>query len=232
MSLEDVLAQTLYKAYQERKSVKPFEVTMAQAKRVFNVFSSMLVQSEGFGGYKISLTTEETLKRFGSTEPLYGILTKPMIETDSEVELWFETHMAEVEIVFEMDHCTVESYPTCVNGVYLGIELPATRFDTWNLKAYHILADDSAAGRLFVGEAIKLPFNEEVELYLNGNKVGKGRPRYVYGTVDDMVKWLLRRVGYINGYVSSGVFVGPINVKKGDRLRVKGGSLEYEVRLS
>jgi 2-oxo-hept-3-ene-1,7-dioate hydratase len=106
MSLEDVLAQTLYKAYQERKSVKPFEATMAQAKRVFNVFSSMLVQSEGFGGYKISLTTEETLKRFGSTEPLYGILTKPMIETDSEVELWFENHMAEVEIVFEMDHCT------------------------------------------------------------------------------------------------------------------------------
>ena len=232
MSLEDVLAQTLYKAYQERKSVKPFEVTMAQAKRVFNVFSSMLVQSEGFGGYKISLTTEETLKRFGSTEPLYGILTKPMIETDSEVELWFENHMAEVEIVFEMDHCTVESYPTCVNSVYLGIELPATRFDTWNLKAYQILADDSAAGRLFVGEGIKLPFNEEVELYLNGHKVGKGRPRYVYGTVDDMVKWLLRRVGYINGYVSSGVFVGPTNVKKGDRLRVKSGSLEYEVRLS
>ncbi|QGR19204.1 hypothetical protein [Stygiolobus azoricus] len=231
MSLEDVLAQTLYKAYRERKSIKPFEVNMAQAKRVFNVFSSMLVQSEGFGGYKISLTTEETLKRFGSTEPLYGILTKPMIETDSEVELWFENHMAEVEIVFEMDHCTVESYPTCVKGVYLGVELPATRFDTWNLKAYQIVADDSAAGRLFVGESIKLPFNEEVELYLNGHKVGKGRPRYVYGTVDDMVKWLLRRVGYINGYVSSGVFVGPTDVKKGDRLRVKSGSLEYEVRL-
>jgi 2-keto-4-pentenoate hydratase len=155
-----------------------------------------------------------------------------MIETDSEVELWFENHMAEVEIVFEMDHCTIDSYPTCVTGVYLGIELPATRFDTWNLKAYQILADDSAAGRLFVGEGIKLPYNEEVELYLNGHKEGKGRPRYIYGTVDDMVKWLLRRVGYINGYVSSGVFVGPTNVKKGDRLRVKSGSLEYEVRLS
>jgi 2-keto-4-pentenoate hydratase len=116
--------------------------------------------------------------------------------------------------------------------IALGIELPATRFDTWNLKAYQIVADDSAAGRLFVGEGIKLPYNEEVELYLNGHKVGKGRPRYVYGTVDDMVKWLLRRVDYVNGYVSSGVFVGPTNVKKGDRLRVKSGSLEYEVRLS
>ncbi|BCU71032.1 hypothetical protein [Stygiolobus caldivivus] len=231
MMSQEVFARTLFKAYQERSQLEPFEVDMATAKKVFNVFSSMLVQSEGFGGYKISLTTEETLKRFGSTEPLYGILTKPMIELSEEIELWFNNHMAEVEIVFNMDHCTPDTYPSCVKEVFLGIELPATRFNTWKLKAAQILADDSAAGRLYVGEKIELPFEEEVELYVNGNKVGKGKPTYIYGNVDNMVKWLMRRVGYLSGYVSSGVFVGPVNVKKGDKLRVKSQTKDYEVSL-
>ena len=231
MSREEVYAQTLYKAYQERKVIEPFELDMVTAKKVYNIFSSMLAQSEGFGGYKISLTTEETLKKFGSTEPLYGLLTKPMIGDDTEFELWFNNHLAEVEIILNTDHCTLDNYPSCVKESFLGVELPATRFNTWNIKAPQIQADDSAAGRLFLGVEISLPFNEEVEFYVNGNKVGKGRPRYVYGSLDDMVKWLIKKVGYVNGYVSTGVFVGPVNVKKGDKLRLKSESKEVEVKL-
>jgi hypothetical protein len=85
---------------------------------------------------------------------------------------------------------------------------------------------------LYIGVLVEMGFNRTVELYLNGNKVREGRPSYVFGSSDDMVKWLLRRVGSTTGFVSSGVFVGPINIKNGDKIRLKSENIEYEVKFN
>ncbi|MFP3064812.1 MAG: hypothetical protein RXR59_04645 [Sulfolobus sp.] len=231
--LEEKLAIELYNAYVNRKEIEPFQIDFYSAKKVFQIFSSMITQSEGFGGYKTSFTTQEALKKYQITEPLIGILSKRMIiKEGNEVDLWFKNSMAEVELIYELENCTLSEFPSCVKNTYLGVEVPGTRFSTWNLTAAQILADDCAASRLYVGVPVEMGFNRTVELYLNGNKVREGRPSYVFGSSDNVVKWLLRRVVSITGFVSSGVFVGPINIKSGDKIRLKSEDIEYEVRFN
>jgi len=218
----------LYEAYKTRKSIDPFEVTEEESNRIFNDFSSKLIKDEGLGGYKISLVTKEHLIRFKGKEPMYGILTKPMITQEKEVELWFQNHFAEVEVVFLANHCSSDNIPECIRDIRLGIEIPGTRFNTWNLNALQLKADDSAAGRLYIGERIDLPV-KGVSLYINDKLMGKGKPDFVYGGPLEMLKWLTK-IGEINGYVSSGVFIGPFVVKKGDKIRVEGDA-NFEIKL-
>jgi len=78
----------------------------------------MITQSEGFGGYKISFTTQEALKKYQITEPLIGILSKRMIIKEvNEVDLWFKNSMAEVELVYELENCTLSEFPSCVKNI-------------------------------------------------------------------------------------------------------------------
>ncbi|ARM76557.1 hypothetical protein [Acidianus manzaensis] len=223
-------AEILYKAYKERKSINPFEVTENQANEIFNEFSSKLIKDEGLGGYKISLVTKEHLIRFHGKEPMYGILTKPMITEDKNVELWFENHFAELEVVFLANHCTPLNISECIKNIRLGIEIPGTRFNTWNLNALQLKADDSAAGRLYVGDKIEYPIKNEYSMYINDKLVGKGKPNFIYGEPLDMLKWLASKLGEINGYISSGVFIGPFVVKKGDKITVEGDT-NIEIKL-
>ncbi|AWR97789.1 hypothetical protein DFR86_09675 [Acidianus sulfidivorans JP7] len=223
-------AEALYEAYKKRKSINPFEVTENEANEIFNDFSSKLIEDERLGGYKISLVTKEHLARFHGKEPMYGILTKPMITDDKNVELWFENNFAELEVVFLVNNCTLQNIPECIKDIRLGIEIPATRFNTWNLNALQLKADDSAAGRLYFGEKIEYPINNDYSMYINDKLVGKGRPNFIYGGPLEMLKWLTNKLGKIDGYISSGVFIGPFVVKKGDKIKVDG-DVNFEIKL-
>ncbi|BDC19760.1 hypothetical protein [Acidianus sp. HS-5] len=222
-------AELLFEAYKARKEVEPFEVNEKEADEIFKKFTSMLVEEESLGGYKISLVTKEHLERFHGKEPMYGILTKPMITAEKEIELWFNHNFAEVEVVFLADSCREDNFPQCIKETRLGIELPATRFNTWNLNALQLKADDSAAGRLYIGEKFSLPV-KGVEMLINDKLVGRGVPNFIYGGPLDMVKWLISKLGEVNGYVSSGVFIGPFEVKKGDKVTILG-DVNLEIKL-
>jgi 2-keto-4-pentenoate hydratase len=222
-------ADLLFNAYKSRKEIEPFEVNEKEAEEIFKKFSSRLVEEEGLGGYKISLVTREHLKRFHGKEPMYGILTKPMITSDKEIELWFNHNFAEVEVVFFADSCRNDNFPQCIKETRLGVELPATRFNTWNLNALQLKADDSAAGRLYIGEQVSLPI-KGVEMLINDKLIGRGVPNFIYGGPMDMVKWLISKIGEVNGYVSSGVFIGPFEVKKGEKITILG-DVNFEIKL-
>jgi len=224
-------ANLLYEAYKRKQSIPPFEVTKEDARDVFLRFSSMLVADEGLGGYKISLVRKEHLERFKGKEPMYGVLTKKMITKVNEVELWFEKNFAELEVVLKAENCNPATVPECVKGTYIGVELPSTRFNTWNLNAYQLLADDSAAGRLFVGDSIKLPI--QAWMSVNGKVIGEDSPEFILGGPFEMLRWLTDRIGNVNGYVSSGVFVGPVEVKKDDVIQVGyGNGNVLEIKLT
>ncbi|BCU67859.1 hypothetical protein HS7_12960 [Sulfolobales archaeon HS-7] len=221
--------KALLDAYLSRKSIPPFEVTKQEAEQIFNDFSNELVKREGFGGYKISLVTRDSLQRFHGEEPMYGVLTKPMITEEKRVELWFEKHFIEVEVVFLCNECREDNVPSCIEDVRLGLEIPGTRFNTWEVSALQLKADDSAAGRLFLGGQVELPV-KLTSLFINGKLMGRGKPDFIYGGPLDMLRWLTKRVRVVNGFVSSGVFVGPFDVKPGDKISVDGDEF-IEVQL-
>jgi len=185
-------AELLFEAYKERKTIEPFPLTQEEAKDVGKEFSNMLVSYEGFGGYKIA------------KGGVIGILTKKMITFDN-VELWFPTHKLEVEIIALVKNGRLEK-------TFLGLELPATRFNTWDLSQEYIIADDAFAGRLYVGKEIEPPFGI-FKLSINDKFTAEGGPSY---SIKDLIK------SDMNGYISLGAFIGPLKISKGDKIKVEG----------
>ncbi|EZQ04817.1 MULTISPECIES: hypothetical protein [Acidianus] len=182
----------LLEAYKERKEIEPFNLEEDEAKKIGEEFSTKLIQEEGLGGYKIG------------KDGIIGVLTKPMI-TSSDVELWFKTHKLEVELIALVREGDIQR-------VYLGLELPATRFNTWDIPVKYMIADDAFAGRLYVGKEIEPPYGH-FKLFINDKYIAEGGPSY---------KPKERVKSYMNGYVSLGAFIGPIKVSKGDKVRVEG----------
>jgi len=185
-------AELLFNAYKNRIQIDPFPLTEDEAKLVGQEFVKMLINSEGLGGYKIALNN-------------VGVLTKPMITFNDKVELWFRTHKVELEIVAYVVNGRIEK-------TFIGLELPATRFTTWDLPTYYMFADDFYAARLYVGPEISQPYGS-FKLYVNDKLVGIGEPKY---RPEERV-----RKG-MEGYVTLGAFIGPLDIKKGDEIRIEG----------
>jgi len=193
-------AELLFNVYKNRDEIIPFPLSTEEAKRVGEEFTKMLVENEGLGGYKIA--------KYG-----IGIITKPMITTSNEVELWFKSHKLEVEIVALVRNGKIEK-------TFVGLELPATRFTTWELPCHYVIADNAFAGRLYVGPEIEPPYGN-FKLYINGKLIGEGEPKY---KPEERIR------ADMQGYVTLGAFIGPINIYKGDRVKVEG-KREINVKL-
>ncbi|AEE92968.1 conserved hypothetical protein [Acidianus hospitalis W1] len=186
-------AEQLFQAYKERKEIDPFPLTEEEGKKVGEEFSKMLIDYEGLGGYKIA------------KGGIIGVLTKAMITSSEDVELWFKTHKVEVELI-----ALVKSGK--ISKIYLGLEIPATRFKTWDLPTQYIIADDAFAGRLFVGKEIEPPYGS-FKLFINDKYIATGSPTY---SPQSLIK------DFMEGYVALGAFLGPYKISKGDKIRVEG----------
>lgn len=69
----DKLAKTLYKAYAKQKPLDMHEFPEFDDDSAYAIQRELTdLKAKKLGGYKISLTSEETQKMFAATEPLYG----------------------------------------------------------------------------------------------------------------------------------------------------------------
>ncbi|BAK54156.1 hypothetical protein [Sulfurisphaera tokodaii] len=221
----------LYNAYKEKKVVEPFEVGKEEAEKIFALFTERLVKDEGFGGYKISFVTPESLNKFNIKEPEYGILTQRMIVKDNNITIPFKYAYAEIEVIVKANRCREDNLNSCISETYLGIEIPMTRFNAPlnRLTIFQLKADDMASGLVYVGERInKQP--SEVSLYIDGELKAKGKPNFIYGDYIGMVKWLIKKVGEVSGYISTGSIVGPIPLDKGVKVKVVSEEVELNVK--
>ncbi|QIW22965.1 hypothetical protein EWF20_01505 [Sulfolobus sp. S-194] len=221
----------LYNAYKEKKVVEPFEVGKEEAEKIFALFSERLVENEGFGGYKISFVTPESLNKFNIKEPEYGIITQKMIVKDNNIEIPFKYTYAEIEVIVKANRCREDNLNSCILETYLGIEIPTTRFNAPlnRLTVFQLKADDMASGLVYLGEKINRQ-PSEVSLYIDGELKAKGKPNFVYGDYIGMLKWLIRKVGEVSGYVSTGSIVGPIPLNKGVKVRVISEKADLHVK--
>ncbi|WP_369611305.1 hypothetical protein [Sulfurisphaera javensis] len=233
MKIEEKV-ELLYNAYKDKKEIEPFEVNSEEATQIFNLFTQKLVKDEGLGGYKISLVTLETIKKFKANGPDYGILTNNMIvKKGNEVKLPFRYSYAEIEVIVLADNCKEDNIPHCIKETYLGIEMPMTRFNAPlnKLNFNQLKADDMVAGLLYLGEKVSEQ-PKSVEVYINDELKGKDKPNFIYGNYLEMLKWLIKSIGKeVSGYVSTGSIVGPIPINKGEKIRVKSDNAEFEVKL-
>lgn len=226
-------AEMLYKAYKNKKEIPPFDVSKAEAKEIFNLFTHKIIRDEGLGGYKISLVTEQTIKKFNAQGPDYGILTKDMIiNGKDEVEIPFKYAYAEVEVIVLADRCNEETLTTCIKNTYLGIEMPMTRFDSplSKLNVDQMKADDMVSGLLYLGNEITAQ-PSFVEFHINGELKERNQPNFIYGDYLGMLRWLIKNVGEVSGYISTGSIVGPIPINKNQKIEVKSDKVSFVVSL-
>lgn len=233
----EVLAQILYKAY---KSQEPLEMSKFEA---FDDDSAYRVQRrlmelkvKKLGGYKISLTSEETQKMFNSTEPLYGAQLDERFFRD-QADLPFSMFMdplVEVELVFtaKTDLAADDDFAALMEKTTVApaVELPDCRFKEWfpTLPKNLVMADAAVGGEVVYGkehDTTDFDFEELAEvstqLFHDGEQVAEGKSSEVLGNPLKSLHWLTEKLAETDQvvqqgqHVSTGTFLLPVPLKPG-----------------
>ncbi|RIY31709.1 2-keto-4-pentenoate hydratase [Psittacicella hinzii] len=190
------------------------------------------------GGYKVSLTSENTQKLFNSNSPLYGALEQTrFVQGPATLELAnLNEALVECELVFTakedlLPTDTLEDLArkTTVAG---GLEVPDARFSSWfpSLKKHLVVSDGSVGGYVVFGQehntselfaSVDDLAKVEMRLTHDGREVATGVSAEVLNNPLNSLQWLVKKL-HEQGLtfkaglrVSSGTFNFPPHLEKG-----------------
>ncbi|MDA5388431.1 2-keto-4-pentenoate hydratase [Loigolactobacillus backii] len=235
---EEEVANDLYQALVTKRplTATDYEEKVANfdtAYRVQRAFTEL--KNEAVGGYKVSLTSEETQKMFDSDSPFYGAeTTSAWLKNHATVKLSdLMDPLLEVEMVFTAKEALLatDSLAELLSKVEVsaGVELPDSRFKDWfpSLSKYLVVADGAVGGRVVYTKPTteKVAVNDlagvDCTLTLNGKQLGTGKSSEVLGNPLNSLQWLVKKlaeqgVDYPKGIkVSSGTFLLPPHLQTG-----------------
>ncbi|MFD1412714.1 2-keto-4-pentenoate hydratase [Oceanobacillus jeddahense] len=229
-------------AYRTRQPVsfirENYTISEEEAYQVQHAFIKKRVQEgEAVAGYKISMTSKETQAIADTNEPAYGtILTSQVLQGDSEYALSnLFSPLIEPELMFFINEDISGDADTQEiiekSSVAPGIEIPDARYIDWfpNFSLIDLLSDNTATGKIVVGNPVPAPSLEkleaiELDLKFNGTTTHTGSADAVLGNPVYAVKWLVRKLAEHDQYlqkgmvVSSGTFISPFKAEAGEYL--------------
>lgn len=124
----------------------------------------MALKNESLGGYKVSLTSQETQKMFDSDEPLYGAqVASHFVKSGKRLRMKQDlmAPLAEVELVFRVksDLSSSDSLAELAakTTVAPGVEVPDSRFAGWfpSLSKYLVMSDSAIGGYVVYGKELE-----------------------------------------------------------------------------
>ncbi|ARS91072.1 2-keto-4-pentenoate hydratase [Natrarchaeobaculum aegyptiacum] len=250
----DEFAETLYNAQVNSDPVPPIsdeeELTTADAYDVqAGVVDRLLGDDGAIAGHKLGLVSEAKQEQLGIDEPIFGyvpddtILEGPMIPTEELIAPRLE---AEIGLILGEDLEPPVS-PTDVlvatRAVVPVIEILESRFQGWTIpSAQDVIADQTSAGRVFVGESLRDVTDvdlamESVVISVNGEVEETGTGADIMGHPARAVAWLANRLEDRDDRLEAGelVMTGGINaaidIEPGDVYHAKFGSIgDIELR--
>ncbi len=252
---ENSLAQKLFDAWKNNAPLN-----MDECADILNDFGAAYrvqervaaLKGEGTGGYKISLTSEQTQRMFGTNEPLYGEnIPSHVLPSPCTLSL---TDMNEPLIEVELAMTAKEDLTTGLSDEELlsrvtiagDIEVPDARFKAWfpKLNKYLVVADCAVSGYILTGEAIdgaNLSVADladiHVELTLDGAPLRSGDATEVLGNPINALQWLLKALARhgrelkAGTTVSTGTFFVPPKLVAGRYEATFSGALNQTVTL-
>ena len=154
--------------------------------------------------WKLGLTGAEVRKAFGAKEPTIGRLAASSIFNNrSEIQFFGPKMFAEAELIFEMgEDLPIQAEPytrsdlcAALKGVYAGIEIVRSRFETTKLSLPLLIADNSMGHGLVLGRKLSLQWEDRfgdmpVSLTRNDEAPTAGSTARVMGNPLDAVVWL------------------------------------------
>lgn len=194
-------------------------------------------------GFKVGLTNVRAQRAMGATEPIVGRLTAADIRRSPARLRVGERRIVEAEVVFEVARdlparqapFTSAEVEKVLGAAYAGIEVCASRFASDDLPVPHIIADNSNAEFLVVGEAlpssvIPLLADLPVTLTRRGQEPIQGSTANVLGnpllSVTWLANWLARHgEGLSRGQlIASGSCTGMVDAARDDLVVARFGT--------
>lgn len=234
------LAKALYEAYKTQKPLQMADWTgvVTTDDEAYQVQDALMKQKgEKVGGYKVSLTSQETQDMFDSNEPLYGAQVEShFVKSGTALSLSKDLMdpLTEVELVFtaKEDLSATDSLEELAKKTTVapGVEVPDCRFAEWfpSLNKYLVMSDAAVGGYVVYGEgkdttdhSMDELANVSTELFHDDEKVGEGKSSEVLGNPLNSLQWLVKKLAsqgktLTKGQkVSSGTFLLPPHLTEG-----------------
>lgn len=237
---EDQLARHLYHAYRDQapltKDVFISGLDVPSAYRVQHQVTALkLAAGAKLAGYKISMTSAQTMALFDADEPMYGQLTdQQCLANDAKLTLAHDVNDALVELelafIVQQPLLPTDSIEAICNKCLIApaLEVPDCRYQDWfaNMSKEHLCADGAVAGYLCLGEAIAMSAEEigaEVGVLThNGNPLLTEPASVVLDHPAYAVQWLVQKLAsqglsiQTGMVISSGSFGMPVPLKAGE----------------
>ncbi|WP_083479342.1 2-keto-4-pentenoate hydratase [Liquorilactobacillus oeni] len=239
---QENFAQKLFHAYTTRTPllVSDWQGAVNDDETAYRVQRRLTdLKKEKVGGYKVSLTSEETQKMFASTSPLYGAqVTSRFLHAPTSVSL---SNLMEPLVEVELEFKAVKELKSTDSLLELmqkttvaaGLEVPDSRFKDWfpTLSKYLVMSDAAVGGLVLYGnekpttEVFKT--TEELahvncELLYNGKKLKEGVSSEVLNNPLNSLHWLVKKLEeqgtplQTGQMVSTGTFVLPPKLAVGN----------------
>lgn len=225
---EQELAEHLFSAYQTHQPLQEsdYEGVVTDEETAYQVQRHLTeLKNEAVGGYKVSLTSQETQDMFDSDSPLYGAQVKShfvsspttlyrsdLMEPLAEVEMLFtaKEDLSSTDSLMELLHKTT---------VAPAVEVPDSRFSDWfpSLSKYMVISDAAVGGYVVYGQEV-----DADQLFHNGEKLKDGVSSEVLGNPLNSLHWLAEKLEQqgtplkAGQRVSSGTFLLPESLGDGN----------------
>ena len=214
MSVNDGLADELYRALRERRTVPPLmarypDLAIDDAYAIsLGALERRKADGERVVGKKIGVTSKAVQDMLGVHQPDFGFLTDRMwIEGDIDVAAnGLIQPRAEAEIGFILKDSlkgpgvTAEQVIAATEAIMPCFEIVDSRIQDWKIGIVDTVADNASCGVFVLGEArvdplgVDLP-NLHVTVTKNGAPLSEGHGHAVQGSPAEAVAWLANTLG-------------------------------------
>ena len=241
-------ADMLYAARKDNISIDalPLELRPATEREAYAIQAALVRRLRGpVAGWKVGATTEGARAALKTDHPFSGrLLGATLHSSPADLSaLSPRSPQVEAEYVFRLSSLdsgeTVddEKILSAITAIHPGIEICSSAFgNPFQVGIASLIADNGLASHLILGEACQKfthrdLVEQEVTMFLNEREVQRGNGKVVLGHPLNSLIWLARHVldGGQNipegSLVASGSCTGMLEVRKGDHVEARFGSL-------
>ncbi|GAB7020747.1 2-keto-4-pentenoate hydratase [Halostagnicola bangensis] len=237
-------AESLYEAQKTSSPIPPLtdekEISVDEAYEIQSGVIDRICGDDGrITGHKLGLVSEAKQEQLGIQEPIFGSVTEETvldgatIPTDSLISPRLE---AEIGLILDEDisaPVTPTDILTSTRAVVPVVEILESRFQGWTIpSAQDVIADNTSAGRVFVGETLRGVTDvdlamESVVISVNGELEATGVGADIMGHPARAVAWLGNRLDELDEGLKAGelILTGGINaaidIEPGDVYHIK-----------
>lgn len=244
----ETFADELYQAHDSNQPIPPLtdetDFSVADAYDIQSRFIDRISDGDPtVVGHKLGLVSEAKQEQLGIQEPIFApvadqtLLDEPVIPTDSMIAPRIE---AEIGLLLGDDLSAPASTTdvlAATRAVVPVIEILESRFQGWSIPtAQDVIADNTSAGRVFVGETLRDVTDvdmrtESIVVSVNGSVEATGVGADIMGHPARAVEWLVNRLDERDEHLEAGELImtggipAAIDIEPGDVYTVTFGSL-------